>query len=443
MSNKIIRTLWGDLQGEELKKFALLALGFFFLIGSYWPLKILKDSIFINIVGRTYIPTAKLLSLTLFFPLVLGYSKLVDYASKEKIVYFLISIYGTLGVVFVWYFLHPTIGLSNTITAPNRYIGWLFFLFVESYISLMVSLYWSFVNDVTTPESAKKGYGMIVFGAQFGGFSCILLANRLAADTTLYAQRVPLIASISIAMFFAIAFVTFLLQKTVDKENLTSYEEKISGNQDKKESVGFLDGLKVIVTRPYVGGIFLIIFFHELISTVMNYQMLFLVETTYLDPGARTKFLFDYGLYAQSIACLFGLVGTSFFQRRFGIKFCIIAFPVLLGSSIVVYLLNPTLQAVFYVMLIAKGINYAFNQPAKEVLYIPTSKNIKYKSKAWADMFGFRFAKATASIINRSFGPFVYVIGGISLSIISIWVMLSNALGNKFRKTVLNKEIIE
>ena len=443
MSNKIIRTLWGDLQGEELKKFALLALGFFFLIGSYWPLKILKDSIFINIVGRTYIPTAKLLSLTLFFPLVLGYSKLVDYASKEKIVYFLISIYGTLGVVFVWYFLHPTIGLSNTITAPNRYIGWLFFLFVESYISLMVSLYWSFVNDVTTPESAKKGYGMIVFGAQFGGFSCILLANRLAADTTLYAQRVPLIASISIAMFFAIAFVTFLLQKTVDKENLTSYEEKISGNQDKKESVGFLDGLKVIVTRPYVGGIFLIIFFHELISTVMNYQMLFLVETTYLDPGSRTKFLFDYGLYAQSIACLFGLVGTSFFQRRFGIKFCIIAFPVLLGSSIVVYLLNPTLQAVFYVMLIAKGINYAFNQPAKEVLYIPTSKNIKYKSKAWADMFGFRFAKATASIINRSFGPFVYVIGGISLSIISIWVMLSNALGNKFRKTVLNKEIIE
>lgn len=46
MGYRLIRALWGDLSKEELKKFGLLALGFFFLIGSFWPLKILKDGIF-------------------------------------------------------------------------------------------------------------------------------------------------------------------------------------------------------------------------------------------------------------------------------------------------------------------------------------------------------------------------------------------------------------
>ncbi len=194
MGNRIIRTLWGDLKGDELKKFSLLALGFFFLIGSYWPLKTLKDSIFANIVGPSHLPVAKLFSLALFFPLVLLYSKLIDVFSKETMIYLLIAFYGALGLVFVYFLYHPTIGLQNTDAGSHRLIGWFFYLYVESYISLMVSLYWSFINDVTTPESAKKGYGLIIFGTQLGGFLFILAGHRLSADTSAYAQTAPLIA---------------------------------------------------------------------------------------------------------------------------------------------------------------------------------------------------------------------------------------------------------
>lgn len=441
MGNRIIRTLWGNLKGDELKKFALLALGFFFLIGSYWPLKTLKDSIFANIVGPQHIPYAKLMSLTLFFPLVLTYSKLIDHISKEKMIYLLIGLYGTLGLVFVACFYHPVIGLQNTDVGAHRLIGWLFYLYVESFISLMVSLYWSFINDVTTPESAKSGYGLIIFGTQLGGFLFTLLGQRLSADPSRYAQTAPLIALICVLVFFLIAGTVFILQHVVNKENLKSYEEKHELENKKAPSVGFLDGLRTIVTHPYVAGIFGLIFFHEFTSTIMSYQLIRIAKETYPAAGMFNKFMFDYALSVQGIACLFGLVGTSFFQRKFGIKFCIVAYPLLLGLFIFAHIVNPTITSIFYVMLIAKAINYAFNQPAKEVLYIPTSRNIKFKSKAWIDMFGMRFSKGVGSAINKI--PYVNVTFTIVLGMIGLWTFLSNSLGNYFQKTVSNKKLIE
>lgn len=444
MVHRVIHLLWGDLRGDELKKFLMLAMGFFFLIGPYWLLKTLKDSIFVNTVGPEHHPTVKILSVLLSLPLVLCYSKLVDLMSKEKMVYFLVGLYGTLGMLFVYFFYHPTIGLANTTTSSTRMIGWLFFLYVESYISLMISLYWAFINDITTPESAKKGYGLIIFGSQLGGFAFIVLGDILSADASLYASRGPLISLIAVSCLLIMAPITYFLHRTVNKETLKSYQDRVNYQEEPKNAgISFLDGLKVILTHPYVAGIFSLIFFHELISTVMNYQMLWLAKSTYADAGLVNKFFFDYALAVQAIACGFALVGTSFFQRRFGITFCIVAYPILLGTSIIWYLFAPSLQTIFYVMLIAKAINFAFNQPAKEVLYIPTSKNIKYKSKAWVDMFGLRFAKASGSVLNKLAGQAIGITGLIVISFIGIWAALANIVGKHFQKAVNEKRVID
>lgn len=441
MTNRFIKLLWGDLQGKELLKFALLGLGFFFLIGSYWPLKTLKDSVFTNIIGPAYLPFAKMLSLAIFFPIVLLYSKLVDLWAKEKIIYAVIMIYGVIGFVMVYFLAHPVIGVANNVASPNRLLGWLFYVFVESFISLMVSLYWSFINDITTPESAKKGYGVIAFGTQLGGFLLTLLGNYLACDETQYATSVPLTAFISVCMFFLIAVVVFVVEKITPREDLESYENAVKPMM--KERVGFWDGLQVILTRPYVFGIFGIIFFQEFVTTVLGFHMFLMAKQTYMDPGMVNKFFFNFAMWVQMIACAFALFGTSYFQRRFGIKFCLITFPILLGGTIIGYLIHPTLSTITYVMLIAKSLNYALNQPAKEVLYIPTTKSIKFKSKAWIDMFGMRFGKASGSAVNGIIGGLVSAAGGIVLSSILVWVCISAAVGNKFKKVVDNREIIE
>ena len=66
------------LNRHERLKFILLTISFAFVLGSYTIAKELKDSIFVSIVGKSYLPTAKLLVIFLLIPAALGYSRLVD-----------------------------------------------------------------------------------------------------------------------------------------------------------------------------------------------------------------------------------------------------------------------------------------------------------------------------------------------------------------------------
>lgn len=435
MPRRLARALWGNMSIEELKKFGLLALGFFFLIGSYWPLKVLKDVVFINMIGSRYQPDAKILSLIVFFPLVLFYSKLVDYFSKERLIYFFIALYGGIGLLFVYLFAHPTIGVANELQSPYRIMGWAFYLFVESYISVMVSLYWAFSNDVTTPESAKKGYGMMIFGSQFGAVLFVLLSDFLSRDPLLYAERVPLIALISVIMFFLVAIVVFILKHVVSDVEMRGYQGRV--REDEEKSVGFWEGFKTLIKCPYVGGIFALVFLHEVVSALMYYQMLRSVELNYLSNlGFVNKFMFRFTLIMQSISCLFALFGTSYFQRKFGVRGCLVLYPLLLGIGVSFYLYQPTLMFIAGVMIIAKGINYVLNQPAKEMLYIPTTKAVKYKSKAWIDMFGLRSAKMSGSIVNKTVGIASRLTAGVSLGLVFIWIVIARAVGTHHRKVI-------
>jgi AAA family ATP:ADP antiporter len=452
MIGRIVRALWGDFSNEELKKFSLLSLGFFVLIGSYWPLKILKDAVFINMVGSVYQPSAKILSLVLFFPLVLIFSKLVDHFSKERFIYVMILTYGAIGFLFVALFYHPTIGVANLAQSKFRILGWAFYLFVESYISIMVSLYWAFINDVTTPESAKKGYGLLIFGSQLGAVVFVLLGNFLSRDVAAYASRVPLIALLSVIAFFLLGVVVFILKRVVSAEEMRGYQGKRDfygvKECEKKESVGFWEGFRLLTSCSYIGGIFGLVFFHEVVSAIMHYQMIRAVEITYLQSlgvvskGLVNKFFFDFTLVMQSISCLFALFGTSFFQRKIGVKGCLVLYPLLLGICISFYVVNPTLSFITGVMIIAKGINYVLNQPAKEMLYIPATKAVKYKAKAWIDMFGLRSAKMGGSLINESIGLAARTAGALSLVIVSFWILLSRAIGKQHGKVIKSGECI-
>ena len=96
MFQAIKRALWGDISGEEFKRFGLLSVTFLFIIGTYWLMRPLKDGLFIKIVGATYIPWAKIASFLFIVPLILIYSKLVDLVAKQKLFYIICTFYALL-----------------------------------------------------------------------------------------------------------------------------------------------------------------------------------------------------------------------------------------------------------------------------------------------------------------------------------------------------------
>src|SRR5271169_3724100 len=113
MFSRIVRALWGDLSAEEVKRFGMLSFTFLFIIGAYWLMRPLKDALFMDIVGGTYIPWAKMASVVVLFPLIMGYSKLVDIFSKQKLFYVVCAIYATLFFGIAYCLSTSTMGLYN------------------------------------------------------------------------------------------------------------------------------------------------------------------------------------------------------------------------------------------------------------------------------------------------------------------------------------------
>ena len=158
------------------------------MIGSYWLLKTQKNAAFASIVGFSYQPKAKLISWCASIFIVLFYSKLVDWFSKNRLLTGLAAVYG-FGFISISYVLkYTTIGFLNPVASPDRLFGWFIYIFTESFGTVMVGLFWAFVTSSTKTESAKKGYPLIIAGSQLGSIlgSWLSLKSAWFGNANLY-----------------------------------------------------------------------------------------------------------------------------------------------------------------------------------------------------------------------------------------------------------------
>ncbi|MBT3455779.1 hypothetical protein HN446_01835 [bacterium] len=456
MFKKLARTLYGNFESrEELKKFGLLAVIFGFTIGVYWVLRPLKDNVFINMVGVDWQPYAKVLSLFFIVPLVILYSKLIDKYPRHKLFYVLAGVYGVLALLFGIAMMHPTLGLANPLTSPWRVLGWAWYVYVESFGSIMVALFWSFAADTTNPESAKRGFPLVALGAQIGGVIGPFFVKPIVKQ---YGSAPCAIASAF--LIFAIAGMIWIFMKYTPQDQLKGFEQKKEAAPKAKPS--FLDGIRLICSEMYLLGIFVVVSIYEIIVTVLDFRLKALASSKFsavvmaanggvLDKGMLDKllgeFMFSFATWTNFVALICILVGVNTIGRRIGLTASLILTPVLVGLSVVTLSFYPMLVVAFWIVVFSKGINYALNQPSKEQLYITTSKDAKYKSKAWIDMFGSRSSKGIGSLLNmlrKVIGNSGYaaISTVVSLALIFPWIWVAIYIGNRNKKAVQEDKVV-
>ena len=448
---RIAQTVWGKFESkDEIIKFSLLGLIFGLIIGCYWTLRPIKDSIFAAMVGVDYQPMAKWLSLVMVSALVLVYGKLVDTFSRDRVFYILTVIYALAAFGFAWAFSNPEIGLLNTTLDPMRITGWLWYVYVESFGSLIVALFWSFTADITNESAAKRGFPLIAMLGQLGNIvgPLFLRAERLG-----YTHSGPVVA-IGGVMTLAIGVLIWVFMRVVPASQMVGYEAKESSLKAHEPEPGFFEGLKLLFTQPYLLGIFLIITIYEIVITIIDFQLKSAARSAYPTEKAMANFLADFGVMTGVISMACVLLGINSIQRIMGTTASLVFVPLLVAMGVVAVWIHPSLGIVFWVMAIGKAINYALNQPTIKQLYIPTTKDTKYKANAWIEMFGSRGAKASGSGVNafklfltKKYGPaglamFLNVSVGASLGLIGVWLLVVVYVARVYNKAIANNEVV-
>lgn len=420
---------------EERKKFSTLAVLFGITIGVYWLLRPIKDSVFITMVGIDYQPMVKMLSAIVIVPLIMIYSKLVDRLAPHKLLYGLSMFYAMSAVVFAILILNPITGIDNTVSDPSRILGWAFYLFVETFGVIMVTLFWSFVSDTTTPEAAKRGYATIIIGAQSGGIAGPLMGKYV----TKYFGTSYAIASGVVALCF-LPLVVYYYMHHVSKDQMKGFHGEAKKPLEGKVKTGFMEGLRLLVTKPYLLAIFFGILAYGIVITILDFQFKALASASYTGH-ALGVYLSDYAIWTNIIALAAVVFGVDRIGRGIGLGRTLMLLPIMMGIALLVLSVHPILSVAFGTMIFCKGINYALNQPAKEQLYIPTTKETKYKAKAWVEMFGARSSKGFGSVITGSrkmLGAqgFIWFSLLVSLGLISVWLVAAVFLGRTHSQAI-------
>ncbi len=436
--------MWGKFESkDELKKFGFLAITFFLIIGVYWTMRPIKDSLFFAIIGGEYLWRAKIISLLVISPLVILYGKLIDTFERHKVFYALISIYTLITLGFMWAFMHPEIGLANMTKDPARLIGWAWYVFVESFGSLIVALFWAFTTDTTKTDSAKRGFPII---ALFGQLGNILGPAFITAKFLGFASSAPIVG-ICAGLMALTGGVFWIFMRVTPKEQLTGYEAAVKAGE-KAEEPGFLDGLKLLFSESYLFGMFLLISVYEIIITIFDYHFKQGVYAAFPAEVDAAAYLGSYGSYVGIVATLCVLLGINNIQRVLGMTASLILLPILVsGAVFAIYTYPSAINVAFWIMVFSKAVNYALNQPTMKQLYIPTTPETKYKAQAWLEMFGSRGSKAGGSLINSlrnvlGVNLFISIFAFASVGCIGFWIFIALYVAKTYNQAIKENKVV-
>jgi AAA family ATP:ADP antiporter len=445
----VCRFNFGVFEKAEFQKFIRMGGIFALIIGVYWTLRPLKDAIFIQLVDKMHLPYAKTVSVLALLPLVIFYTKLLERTSREKMLIILPCFYG-LGVLMFSALMFAFQGATEVSTAMHI-IGYVWYLFVESFGSLVVALFWAFATDTTEQTSAKRGFPLVVALGQMGGIILPYGIGGLPYRLGLKTDGLSMLI-LGILILAIIPLVRYFLRVTPAKL-LVSFHDKNEKIEEQQEP-GFLEGLKLLVSHKYLIAIFSVNFIYELIITIFDFNFKLAASTQYTGV-ALSHYLSMYGSSVNIVSLLCLLLGISNVTRYLGIGVALAAMPIIVGLALFSFMTINSLSFLFALMVGSKAINYALNGPALKQLYIPTTTDVRFKAQAWIETFGSRASKEAGSLFNMLLKPlqsafgvvagranYLTLSGCLGFPLIVLWFVTALYLSKKFNNAIEQKKVV-
>lgn len=411
---------------------AILMFSYFFLvISSFWILKPLKKGLFIafydvqgfvlgdlSLTAAQAEQIAKVLNMLIAFVAVTVFTMLSRNLRRQQLTY------AFSGFFVVCFFVYGVL-----LDAESAALIWSFYFFGDLYSTLMVATFFVFLNDSVSSDTAKRLYGLIGLGGVSGGWFGTEILRVKINDFSLAEWM-----WICLVVALIIAFIAGVVGRLIKH---TQVEEEATAQENIKSENAALEGAKLVFRSPYLLSIVAIVGIYEMVSTIMDFQFSATISH-YLEGDAIGQQFATVFAFTNRFAFLIQILLTSFVMTRFGVGIALMFLPVAALMGSVGFLIMPTLLMGCALNTCDNGFSYSINQSAKEVLYVPTTRDEKYKAKAFIDMFVQRFAKALAVglslLITLTFTGFENLrwLSLVSCVLLVFWLMAVRYVGRRF-----------
>jgi AAA family ATP:ADP antiporter len=360
----------GEAVGALLMTFMM-----FLVLGGYYLLKTARE-IFILTEGgaevKSYSSAGQALLLLLIVP---AYSAFASRVNRLQL------------VQWVTLFFAANLGVFLMALGAGLRIGIVFFLWLGIFNVTVIAQFWAFAADLYTEEQGKRLFPLIgvggSLGAWLGSVRAGYLMQSVGASRLLVGGGLCLLACVVLARL---------------ADRTTRRTPALSKAADQKLAPG-PGGFQMIRTNRYLLLIAALVLLLNVVNTsgeylFGRYVLARAAELYGTGPGTeleRQQFVgTTYSSYFSAISLagfLLQLLVVSRVFKFLGVGRSLFIHPIVALSSYLMMLRAPSFEAIRLLKIADNSINYSLGNTTMQALWLPTSRETKFKAKQAVDSF--------------------------------------------------------
>ena len=287
------------------------------------------------------------------------------------------------------------------------------------------ALIWIHAVEHYGKAQAKRLFGFVAVGGTLGavaGSYGVKLPAELGWDVPLWGFGVAAAALMQAARF-------------AYRRSSGPCEELEGVGGDRAEAHaggGVLQGLGILLRDRRARQISLYILLVGFVATAFEAAQTELVGEELDRAWEQQTFLADVGFWGNALVLFLQVFWTGRIMTRSRASLLLAALPVISIVGLGCYWLLPTAAAIFVIQVGRRGVNYAVEKPAREVLYTPLDLATKHKVKFLLDTFAYRLGDLLGAVTQvwlRDLGLGVGAIVAVTVAFAVAWIVIARALG--------------
>lgn len=426
----------------------LLTLNVFLLLTAYYIIKPVREALILSEWGaeaKIYASAGQAVLLLVAVPL---YSKLAGRVGRRRL------------ITTVLLFFSACLVLFYVLAQAKVSLGIPFYLWVGVFNVMVVAQFWSFANDIYTPDQGKRLFAIVGFGASAGAVFGSFITGKLIAPLGIYQLLL-----LSAALLISSILLTLLAdggKKVSNKPNSPSEEEAMGGPGGftlvlRSRYLQLIAGMMILAnlvntTGEYVLGTRVKDALESAVPTVVVTPQMSELEIQAAQESRSEAVGEGIGIfYAHffSIVNLVGLLTQLFLVSRivqfFGVRWAIRVLPLIAMGGYALMAVFPVLGVARWSKTAENATDYSLQNTVRNMLFLPTTRQEKYKAKQAIDTFFVRAGDVLAAGLVMAgtkalqMSPTGFALANVALA--AIWLGLTFGIVRRFQK--LSRKIQE
>lgn len=364
---RVVEKLVGaEVRSGEWPLVLLFFANLFLLLAAYYILKVIREPLILMEGGAVERSYARGLQALLLLVLVPGYGLLANRFEPAKLVKWIM-------VVFV-----ACVGAFVALGQLGVRVGFAFFVWLGIFSTVAIAQFWSLANDVMTEADGKRLFPLVAAGGTLGGIFGAQAAARLIDG---HPHQLMLIAAGILVLCVMLTHVTYRVATTRGSSTV----QAPSAERDRR------GGFSLVVHDRYLFLIAASVLLLNFVNTTGDFVLAQIVNTHAhsLPVAQRQGYIAAfYGDFQTAISVLTAATQIFVVARAFkhvGIGTSLLFLPLFALGGYGVSALLPLLPVMATVKVIENSTDYSLQNTVQQALFLPTSRDAKYKAKAAID----------------------------------------------------------